>query len=142
MYALCAAETICVPRPKRPHYNLIVSERVIFTELDEIVNPKSSQSFRMLVRQTRRLITDFEKRWTRQPTRGRPNEEQSGRNALIVALAELFQDCSAYGKHEVRVYQTSLSDFLQLALGAHGIWRVPQHSRLLRIVPRNLRVPR
>jgi hypothetical protein len=100
--------------------------------LADLIQPRTPVAFNRLTREMDTLVAGYSKQWKRQPTRGRPNEKETGRNKLIIHLAELFQNCSAWT--DPPKYRTRLTEFLRTALYVHQIWRVPTGSRLLRIL--------
>src|SRR5205823_6339247 len=99
-----SAETICVPRPKRPDR---VHREVIDPDdfMADCANLDVPDYRRRIKRRAARLIDDFVATWERRARRGRKPEAK--RDALINALARLFREHSGwesrYGEKEYRV---------------------------------------
>lgn len=86
-----------------------------------------------------RLVQRAYKAWVAGTASGRRNERD--RNDLIVGLAKAFQAQSGWAADAAADYQSYLSRFLARVLAANG-FNVPSHERILRLLPRDLRLPR
>jgi hypothetical protein len=133
-----------VPRPRPPRRNSFGfdDDRHLSNEagLDS-----TDPEFRRLKREASRLVANYLKNW--KPRRGPGRRDETPRNDLIVDLAAAFHARSGWrseGKPDRDLshdYRSYLKNFLNRVLAANGIYSIPQ-TRLLRIVPRQLRSPR
>lgn len=86
-----------------------------------------------------RLVKRAHDSWAAGQTAGRRDEHL--RNDLIAALATSFQAHSGWTEEASNDYRTYLGRFLARVLASND-FNVPGHQRLLRLVPKDLRVPR
>jgi hypothetical protein len=119
-----------VPRPKRPEPLPWTLDR----HCADVANLSLSDYRTDLRPHVARLIARYLANWKARKGPGRRDETESGRNALIVALANAFRNHSSWDSrdHEPKDYRENLIAFLRIVLAANSIPCGP--SRLLRIL--------
>ena len=128
-----------MPRPRRPRPNTLI--RLKHDALiDEVTNlDEDSDEFRRLKRHVARLIADYQRDWTARRGPGRRSE--ATRNRLVIDIARQFQIHAGWTLADRQDYRWHLVEYLARVLVPNDIFP-PSAARLLRVIPKSLRVPR